>query len=576
MRSLFISPGHKLPSHCHSPLFLCPGSQVVATYHGDHAYSFDSTGAAAPAAAPAGTTAAAQQRAGGGAPLPVNLFEHPTAMAALVARNRGGAGGSGGGSGTSSGFTSSGSGGMGDLPGMLPAAAERAKADGNLHLFSKKVRLASRSALPVAHWSSSFSNRMLLPACATLMPSTSGPVCWPRAAFPFASPCLACHHVLPRSRPAVLRGRAAVQRGDTAGALGARAVHQQVWQGRDGCAWEGSEASGCATLSSAPCSAPCCFPRRPRAHRCFALPCRALALLQRGWEGDALCALRDAETGKAGSPVCPAPFAGRLRSSGPAPAMTSCTSSHLPAFPPGSVRPLPPCATWRIRAESSMRKRARSAVRQTSGLHTAPAAVCLEPGGMKAHYRRAQALRAAGMLQVRAGCVHVHARMLGAGQPAQACWCAGLLLGSPGPSLQLRPALCGSPQSAAAAVRLFKQQFPDKAGDVEALEEQVGCFILGEHLDGVTLWDQVDGTVTGPTCVRGPSPFAFGPPVVVRMFKAAFWVGRPVVCMSGWCGKRVGMLSEHSTSAPRLSTRPTQPPACRSRQTRLGRRSRRS
>lgn len=165
---LFIPPSHDSPSHHHSPRSLCPGSQVVATYHGDHAFSFDTTGAAAPAAAPAGTTAAAQQRAGGGAPLPVNLFEHPTAMAALVARNRGGAGGSGGGSGTSSGFTSSGSGGMGDLPGMLPAAAERAKADGNLHLFSKKVRLASRGALPVARWTSSFSARALLPACATL------------------------------------------------------------------------------------------------------------------------------------------------------------------------------------------------------------------------------------------------------------------------------------------------------------------------------------------------------------------------------------------------------------------------
>lgn len=32
---------------------------------------------------------------------------------------------------------------------------------------------------------------------------------------------------------------------------------------------------------------------------------------------------------------------------------------------------------------------------------------------MKAHYRRAQALRAAGMLQVRTGCTHVHACMLG-------------------------------------------------------------------------------------------------------------------------------------------------------------------
>ncbi|KAL4428996.1 hypothetical protein ABPG77_006035 [Micractinium sp. CCAP 211/92] len=216
------------------------GDKVIATYHGDHAYSFDTTGAAAPAAAPAGTTAAAQQRAGGSAPLPVNLFEHPTAMAALVARNRGGAGGSGGGSGTSSGFTSSGSGGMGDLPGMLPAAAERAKADGNLHLFSKKFYEAERrysEAIRLAPWA---------------------PVLYTN---------------------------------------------------------------------------------------------RALALLQRGWEGDALCALRDAET-----------------------------------------------------------------------------AVCLEPGGMKAHYRRAQALRAAGMLQ-----------------------------------------------SAAAAVRLFKQQFPDKAGDVEALEEQIAA-----------------------------------------------------------------------------------------------------
>lgn len=60
-------------------------------------------------------------------------------MAALVERQLGDAGVRSSGSGASNGFTNGGGGGMGDLPGMLPAAAERAKADGNLHLFSKKV-----------------------------------------------------------------------------------------------------------------------------------------------------------------------------------------------------------------------------------------------------------------------------------------------------------------------------------------------------------------------------------------------------------------------------------------------------
>ena len=120
--------------------------QVVATYHGDHAYCFDVTGAAPPPQAAPGTTAAA---ASGSAAPALDLFAQPVAAAALAAGRHLRNGSSGAAGGPSSGYTAGGSsggggggGGMGDLPGMLPAAAERAKADGNLHLFSKQVGAA--------------------------------------------------------------------------------------------------------------------------------------------------------------------------------------------------------------------------------------------------------------------------------------------------------------------------------------------------------------------------------------------------------------------------------------------------
>lgn len=118
--------------------------QVVATYHGDHAYCFDVTGAS--------SSAGSIQQTGG---QPLNLFAQPAASAALAAgalshgltiggRLRNGSSPVAGASSSSangySGGSSSGSGGsMADLPGMLPAAAERAKADGNLALFSKQA-----------------------------------------------------------------------------------------------------------------------------------------------------------------------------------------------------------------------------------------------------------------------------------------------------------------------------------------------------------------------------------------------------------------------------------------------------
>lgn len=223
------------------------GDKVVATYHGDHAYCFDVTGAGSPA-----SSAATSQQAGG---QPFNLFAQPAASAALAAgtlrhglttsgRLRNGSSpvsGAGSSANGYSGSSSSGSGGgMGDLPGMLPAAAERAKADGNLALFSKQLYEA------VQHYSA--------------------------------------------------------------------AIRLAPW-------------------------APSLYTNR------------ALALLQRGWGGDAMCALRDAET-----------------------------------------------------------------------------AVCLDPSNPKAHYRRLQALRAAGMLQ-----------------------------------------------SATTAIQLFKQHFPESASDVEGLEEVIAA-----------------------------------------------------------------------------------------------------
>jgi hypothetical protein len=104
---------------------------------------------------------------------------------------------------------------------------------------------------------------------------------------------------------------------------------------------------------------------------------RALALLQRGWEGDALCALRDTETGGwagvgatlGGLPVC-ACFWG---------VASYCFKSHSSLCLAACLHPLVPA----LPAPSAT-----------------PAAVCLDPTWHKAHYRRLQALLAAGMLQV--------------------------------------------------------------------------------------------------------------------------------------------------------------------------------
>jgi hypothetical protein len=101
---------------------------VVATYHGDHAYCFDITGAAQPST-PSHPSSSGSTCGGSRQQQPFDLFAHPLAVAALAA--------GGGGGHAQNGSTSSG--GMSDLPGMMPAAAEREKADGNLHLFSKQV-----------------------------------------------------------------------------------------------------------------------------------------------------------------------------------------------------------------------------------------------------------------------------------------------------------------------------------------------------------------------------------------------------------------------------------------------------
>ncbi|EFN53955.1 hypothetical protein CHLNCDRAFT_136223 [Chlorella variabilis] len=64
------------------------GDKLVATYHGDHAYCFDVTGAASPASSPTREQQQQQQ--------PFNLFAHPSAAAALAASRRAGGGGGGG------------------------------------------------------------------------------------------------------------------------------------------------------------------------------------------------------------------------------------------------------------------------------------------------------------------------------------------------------------------------------------------------------------------------------------------------------------------------------------------------
>lgn len=191
--------------------------QVVATYHGDHAYCFDVSGA--------GQTASSGPQQPGGPPL--NLFAHPAASAALAAgalshglttggllRN----GGSlvAGASSSTNGYSGSGSSGgsMGDLPGMLPAAAERAKADGNLALFSKQARVIKRACLLCSAQGSKC-------ACchgvgpAALRPNSDQPSPLHSPA-PLRLPC----------QCAAVRSGAALQHSHQAGALGALALHQ--------------------------------------------------------------------------------------------------------------------------------------------------------------------------------------------------------------------------------------------------------------------------------------------------------------------------------------------------------------
>lgn len=126
--------------------------QVVASYHNDHVYAFDisGAGAAGPALAaplPAGSVpptptpspAATGQPSGSGSggPLPPELrldfFGQGAVLPAASSRlalYRGVLGGTAGGA----------AGEASALPGMLPPAAEAAKADGNLHFFNKQVR----------------------------------------------------------------------------------------------------------------------------------------------------------------------------------------------------------------------------------------------------------------------------------------------------------------------------------------------------------------------------------------------------------------------------------------------------
>lgn len=148
--TLLRRPCPALPAAGTAHLLLsCPTPQVVATYHGDHAYTFDITGAAPPP--PSASARSPGAAATAAAAAPPDLFAAPAAAAALAAgalvRGRAGAGG---GSGCASASSS-----MGDLPGMLPAAAERAKADGNLALFSKQLYEAVQhysAAIRLAPW----------------------------------------------------------------------------------------------------------------------------------------------------------------------------------------------------------------------------------------------------------------------------------------------------------------------------------------------------------------------------------------------------------------------------------------
>ena len=156
---------------------------------------------------------------------------------------------------------------------------------------------------------------------------------------------------------------------------------------------------------------------------------RALALLQRGWEGDALCALRDTETGgwawvgcvgwacvglafgQRGCCVwCACAGACCCLFLLPSPLLRFLSLNLCPALFPAC----PPCPT------------------------PTPAAVCLDPTWHKAHYRRLQALLAAGMLQVRLAAI--------AARPWR---CASA---APGTLRRREPALLCSPLQAASPV----------------------------------------------------------------------------------------------------------------------------
>lgn len=131
---------------------------MVASYHGDHVYCFDVTGAAAGA----GTTATLPMQGHNTLPLATAAAAEPSQSTRLdfflggdfSSSSSGGSGGGGGGGRRSFGSSrlaayrgvvgigAEGEWGEGGAGSMLPAAAEAAKAEGNLHFFNKQVRRA--------------------------------------------------------------------------------------------------------------------------------------------------------------------------------------------------------------------------------------------------------------------------------------------------------------------------------------------------------------------------------------------------------------------------------------------------
>jgi hypothetical protein len=349
------------------------GDKLVATYHGDHAYCFDVSGTAPPPNHTRSSTAAAtavSQQQGSRA----DLFANPLAQS-LLAAGAGRNGGTGSTGGTSS---------MSDLPGMLPAAAERAKADGNLHLFNKRHYEAVHAyseAIRLATWAPVlYANR-----CVCVCVLWEEVYVWRRAGWRHATLWNAAR--LPSQF------------------AGLRCCCAALWRGAE----ESGNSNETALLL---------LPLPVAAMR------RCLALLQRGWQGDAVFALRDAEAGERQGRARDADGWSAGCSTGGGVAVYCSAPCLCGLYNTSHMTALPACPPA-IRPRASMTNPPFTLLTQSRTLSTSLshshclltprlplcmlcvhvcAAVCLDPTSFKAHQRRLQALRAAGLMQVRFAC----------------------------------------------------------------------------------------------------------------------------------------------------------------------------